>query len=552
MARQPVRTVVAAATAGLLIPLGLVLSAGCASNKIVLSLDLYREEVTVPPTQAQLSGYLRDLETVSDDALALAEDRKELAREMANVYFALLETVATARRGAATRPSPRILAAGEEFLRDYEDKVDAKAEEVRQLAAEAAGAVRAYSRQRERDATSSADKRDPRPATQPAEPLSLAQMNQKLQAVATAAEELSGDLGTDFEAWLIDNWNEITRSARTDVLAKLSDEKTAKEAAPALRAVQGAAAGLRAKLQKLEARGRLVATRATAQLDAARRPREARDARAMVTNARTVFAAALSGAKAVQTPGLKPDSARATQRLESVADLERLQDPADPVWRTLADPVNEEKWTKQFTRTFFYAEGNSSTVIVRDAVNSFRVQNGRNNPAALIKGQLEISRAVANAAIEVAGAASGIPVGSLTKIPTRKPKTGPETPSDTAPGETPADEDASDDDSGTDDTASTGTSAEDLARRQATVERQRDVRRQALRNLERSLGSLRGEFAALPDKEEDADKKRRQALLGRLQSTLKAHQAIFAAPPAEDEEAPGDQTPATNEAPPMQ
>jgi hypothetical protein len=92
------------------------------------------------------------------------------------------------------------------------------------------------------------------------------------------------------------------------------------------------------------------------------------------------------------------------------SQLDRLQDPADPVWRVISSPENKDKWNKKFTNTSFVAEGNSQVIVVRDNPMSYRVHQGSNNPTALIQSQLQISRAVGNLALSVAAAAGGIKV----------------------------------------------------------------------------------------------------------------------------------------------
>ena len=93
--------------------------------------------------------------------------------------------------------------------------------------------------------------------------------------------------------------------------------------------------------------------------------------------------------------------------------IDRLQDPGDPVWRVVTDPSNEGHWNEKISEVYFYAEGDAGVVVVRDDPLRYRVQSAKNNPAALIKGQLQIERAISNAAISIAGAASGIPTVAL-------------------------------------------------------------------------------------------------------------------------------------------
>jgi hypothetical protein len=89
--------------------------------------------------------------------------------------------------------------------------------------------------------------------------------------------------------------------------------------------------------------------------------------------------------------------------------IDRLQDAGDSVWRIVTDPANEAHWNSQPVGTRFYAQGNSSVVVVRHDPMRYDVHEATNDPVALIKGQLAISHAVTKAALTVAGAASGMP-----------------------------------------------------------------------------------------------------------------------------------------------
>ena len=89
------------------------------------------------------------------------------------------------------------------------------------------------------------------------------------------------------------------------------------------------------------------------------------------------------------------------------AQLERLQDPGSAIWRIVTAPENKDKWNTQFSKTHFYAEGNSGVVIVRESPIEYRIQEAANNPAALVQAQLGVSRAIASAAIQIAGANMG-------------------------------------------------------------------------------------------------------------------------------------------------
>lgn len=90
------------------------------------------------------------------------------------------------------------------------------------------------------------------------------------------------------------------------------------------------------------------------------------------------------------------------------SQLDRIQDPADPVWRILSDPDNQHKWHTHFARAKFYAEGDAEVVFVQDRIGHFRPQRGQNNPAALIQGQVRINRTIASGVLDVLAAAGGV------------------------------------------------------------------------------------------------------------------------------------------------
>jgi hypothetical protein len=124
--------------------------------------------------------------------------------------------------------------------------------------------------------------------------------------------------------------------------------------------------------------------------------------------------------KMMDNPTIYQYSAQEETRMLQAVDLlnsqlDRFQNSSSPVWRIVTDPKNEKKWNTEFSKTYFYAEGDAGVVIVRDSPIKYRVQEASNNPAALVQAQLQVSRAVADAAIQIAGARTGIPLASATK-----------------------------------------------------------------------------------------------------------------------------------------
>ena len=146
--------------------------------------------------------------------------------------------------------------------------------------------------------------------------------------------------------------------------------------------------------------------------------------------------------------------------------IDRLQDAGDPVWRTVTNPANDAHWNTMITESGFFAQGKSNVVIVRQDAMRYDIHEGTNDPAALVRAQLEISRAVANAAINVAGAATGIKVpGGGTK-----------------PGDPAADDAAA--------ATSDANKAEAFAKRKAKAEEEERARQTAMRGLSMELNNI--------------------------------------------------------------
>ena len=180
------------------------------------------------------------------------------------------------------------------------------------------------------------------------------------------------------------------------------------------------------------------------------------------------------------------------------SQIERLQNPGDPVWKIVTSKENSNKWNVEFSNTYFRAEGNSSVVVVRDSPMEFRVQQGSNDPSALVQAQLQVSRAIADAAITVAGATTGVNLTALTKSGERT----------SSPDEALANE------------------SEQLARLKAKVEREAELREISITRLTTNLRSIRSQLEPL-DPAKNEDKAIIERLLNSLVTTLKADEVIF-------------------------
>lgn len=80
----------------------------------------------------------------------------------------------------------------------------------------------------------------------------------------------------------------------------------------------------------------------------------------------------------------------------------RQEDYGDPIWRTITNSDNTD-WKKVYGKTRFAAKGNSSVIIAKDSPIDFRIKQGENDPKALIKSQLIVSRSLVDLGLSAAG-----------------------------------------------------------------------------------------------------------------------------------------------------
>lgn len=465
-----------------ILALVLLATGGCASTRLTVNLDLYRDDargILVDLTPARIAQLTVALSAAETDVDQLAKDRIDLAMAMTDTYEAVRKLLAAAR-GQVYDPNSRAVATAREYLGAYRAEVDRQRQETHAKLQAARQRLDDYVRLQQAGAGS----------LQTPE----AQALQAIGDASRALAKMGGPLGTDFEKSLVELWPVVIRSVSADNLKALESADTL----TSLEEFRGQVANLGQQLERLRLRGRRVPLEVTRTLagalkDAQPDPGRLKASIDQVARAMTAVPASLGlddrGAAALH------DLVLSSTLLSS--QIDRLQDPADPVWRAITAPESESRWNTTFAETYFYSEGNNSVVIVRDTPFSFRVQRGTNNPAALVQGQLQISRAVANAAIAVAGAAAGVPVPKLPG----------------AGGAAPA---ANADDGGTE--------AEALAKRKATVERQAALRAAVVAGLRRQLGPLRAQL----DRTDAGNRAAVDAILSQMRSVLEAHETALA------------------------
>lgn len=461
--------------------LWLVLLAGCATTNLTLNLDLYKEDPTVPLTHKRVVKLQERLDAAQNEAQTLASDKRRLADNLFGTYEDLYKLSLLLKEGSSP-PSydPADLDELRGYLASYKETVREIENRIKTLAVEAQSNLKAYLK-------------IPTDNTQAAQ---LAELDVfgSIRAVARELAKLGGPLGTDFEGSLVNSWGIVAQSIARDNLKFVDKEKKTET----LQAIRNQVTKLALEIQELAAQGRRLSKEISANLSeavksAALEPAKMKNSINAVAQAATFIAPSI-GREDGGTTALRA-LLRSTSLLFSQVD--RLQDPADPIWRIVSDPQNQAKWNTTFSETYFYSEGNNSVIVVRDTPMSFRVQRGNNNPAALIQGQLQVSRAIANAAISIAGAAAGLPI--------------PNVPGSTSQGK---------------DSTAQRDPAEQLAVRKATVERSAALREGAIKGLQRQLIMLRDEFKIV-----DVDQKPAvDALLSKFHSVLKAYDVVLTPP----------------------
>lgn len=474
-----------------------LLCAGCASTSLTLDVDLYTENPSyqVPLTSEQVADLYQGLNLIDHEAPILAEERKTLAQD-------LYKTLETYQK--LIKLKRELLDPTRTDLKTYEDDINNKRDETLALSSMARDRIDAYLALRD-DQAKSPSKLDrvldnvlDNARTRLPERIVVAQVEalRSVRAASNALLSLGHPLNNNFEKNVIKKWGLIVNFAGAEEYQGYAELDTASQT---FKDFQDSARELASMIQKVRTRRTQTTSRiAQTLLDTSEMgTSESAFNRTLDRIATTVgtldqINVGDNGEAALNRIG------RATSLYFS--QVHRLQDPADPVWRILTAPENKEKWNTEFSNTYFYAQGNSSVVVARDAPADFRVQRGKNNPTALIQGQLQVSRAIATAAIDVAGGFMG-----LTSLP------------EAGSVEEP-DKDEKKKAVGVEQNAS-----EEFARRRAAIEQQALLRTQRLENLRANLESLKRAFTELsPD-----DSERKTELLKEFERVLEAQARLI-------------------------
>jgi hypothetical protein len=473
-----------------------LLLAGCASTQLTLNLDLYDDEsaYVAPLAPGKIAALHNAMDKAEREAQEWATRRNALADQLFNAYRATLLFNSVVRTPKAKLDD--LIRLTDEDLKDarlalstHQGIVTRRSAAAQKASQTARGKLTAYMQ-----AAEFYTQREP----QRNRVNSLALQAEALRSVndvQSALVQLSAPINSEFENSLVKRWPSVADSLVSSPLVDLAKNPAQQQQLQDLKAQVTKLADV---IREAQDDGRIGANFAE-QIRSAVRGMQS-DTTAMGSVA-AIAHASWEVSKAMQLGDrgrtALNDLTVSTTLLHS--QLDRLQDPADPMWRIVTAPQNEKKWNSTFSKTYFYSEGNNSVVVVRDSPMSFRVQQGNNNPSALVESQLHISRAVANGAIAIAGAAIGAPgLPGLT----------PASPSSSSPAPQAAD-----------------APTDDFAIAKARNDRVAAVRAGALKNLQTNLTALRAEFSRLKDdkKSEPA----RQDLLRKMQAIIEGHQPLF-------------------------
>jgi hypothetical protein len=446
-----------------------------------VNLDLYRDDardvvVFLSSTRVgQLSAALAD---AASDVEVLAADRVALASALTSSYESVVKLLSILGNQPFDPRTNQNVVTARQYLAEYQAAVEKQRQETRTRIDAAARALDEYVKKRD-----SAD-----PATASAQTKAL----QAFADVSRALARMGGSLGTDFEVAFVNQWAVVVRSVASSNLRALTRQGEPAE----LEEVRRKVTQLGEQLEGMRARGRRVPQAVARTLSTALKETQLEPAR--LKSSFDKVAAAMT--EVPVSLGLDDRGSAALHDLVVsttflFSQIDRVQDPADPVWRIITAPENQGRWNTTFSETYFYSEGNNSVVLVRDTPASFRIQRGNNNPAALIQGQLQISRAIANAAIAVAGAAAGVPVPKL-------------------PGAGGAASPVGADGSSAD--------AELATKRKTAIDRKAAVHAAALSGLRRQIVALRGEL------ERATNQAAVDEVLGRIRSVLDVYATTLA------------------------
>ncbi|MEL6328245.1 MAG: hypothetical protein AAFR38_01175 [Planctomycetota bacterium] len=417
---SPSRLVQIAAAAAIATMLVAPLLGGCAQSRLRIQVDVFSEDPTiaVKTSSQRLSALLSRIAGLEQDAERRIRERSRAELDKQRLVDASQRVAELLRaepdpngRSAslAQRPRSEISEGVYAELEDYRTLVQSRSEDARDAIDRVQGSRVGWAQTR-------ASARDDAEVVAASSELAATYVEAQYRVAGLEAAVLSLSTEVDLEGY------DDPTALRQQLVDRFGDSAgTADEVEQRIRV--NVIPGLRQELEQAGRYGnRRIESVLSSEISYFRQllsALESLDAGASAADAATA-------ARAVPTPAAQSESVPATPDTALIAgvggvgvandlyssQIDRLQDSADPVWRILADPENEEKWSQQLVDTRFHAEGNSQVIVVQDRVGHFRVVNAKNDPTALIESQARITRSIAAGALDILGAVGGVPIVS--------------------------------------------------------------------------------------------------------------------------------------------
>jgi len=384
---------------------------GCAQAKLEISTDLYSEDPQYL-TEEKIVSSLLAVTDARNAAIEMASSRKKIAEKMIGAYEAYLQLFAELM-GETYNPKAQgsiVTLRSKPFLQNYQDEVEKKKKAIENLADEAVGYLSEHRQLVQLGSQVTSEVIEQRAS-------SLKAARASIQNLRLLVSEFGNNWGTPFEQVFANTAFDKVKTDLTNMKLKMGEldgltldqQNTLVEKAKLL---DDRFVSLADELQNLGLSARSTAKNL-------RKDSQAYDAGPSSQILAATGRAVKAFAETSLSFGINQQAKKAIVTLGQSMDfytsqIDRLQDPADPVWREITNPKNKEKWNPYFSKTYFRAEGNTSVIVVRERAGHYRVKQGQNNPAALIQGQLKISRAITSGLIDVVGAGTG--AGNLSGL----------------------------------------------------------------------------------------------------------------------------------------
>jgi hypothetical protein len=384
-----------------------IFSAGCASSRLTVKVDVYADDPLVESLSNpdRLAAIQLALEKTNPLALEIANTRKQLMSQYKQVYQSYLRVLNAIDSRLGVDPE----GATKGWVKpkkDYNDEIDRRAKVVLDRTQDALAALNRFipiassfrAGQDNFNLSDFFDAWNDLRDTQPGLLAALENLRQK-------------ELGMVFEE-IVGSVSEGIPDSVNDALKKAPAEKLKTQE------FRQRIANFKSQLKEIERLAKQITARGNKAVALLAINSQLIETATRATNPELIGKGITDAMKAALDvsagpgPNLTPEAQEVFGQIAASYEfintqIDRLQDPADPAWRILSALENQVKWQTYYAETEFYAEGKTDVVFVRDRLGHFRLQRGKNNPAALIQGQFKITRAVASGLVDVLAAAAG-------------------------------------------------------------------------------------------------------------------------------------------------